>query len=360
MIGFSELLRGGNIPEKDEREYLDSIVYSGNALLQLVNDVLDFSKLEADQMTIQPEPTDFRELGDEVMKVFQYRAQEQKIKLVMDVPALPMMELDKLRIRQILFNLIGNAVKFTPSGSVTLHAEFMPNTDGTMCFTFSVIDTGIGIAETDRAKLMEPFVQLSKMRGTNSGNSGTGLGLSISKRMIEKMDGKLWMESEVGKGSTFGATLYHVLISKLDGKEGEEHDDRKLGTPPAKVTTVMLVDDVAMNRSVMKALCQKAGFVRIATASSGAEALAELGKEPTDLVLTDLWMPGMNGAQLAAKLRQDKRLASIPILAVTADAEAKDNFSMTNFNGVLLKPVTLDKILRLKGLSPQGFTHLRI
>lgn len=156
VIGFSDLLRDGGIPEAEAREYLDSISYSGNALLQLINDVLDLSKLEADQMKIEPAPIDFRELGEEVMKVFQYRAGEQQIELRVEMPPLPEMELDKLRVRQVLFNLIGNAVKFTCEGSVTLKAEYQPDHDGTCRVYLSGNRHGARIAPEDQARLMEP------------------------------------------------------------------------------------------------------------------------------------------------------------------------------------------------------------
>lgn len=347
VIGFSDLLRDGDIPEAEAKEYLASISYSGNALLQLINDVLDLSKLEANQMKIEPAPADFRELSEEVMKVFQYRAGEQQIELRIDMPPLPEMELDKLRIRQVLFNLIGNAVKFTNEGSVTLKAECQPNGDGTCEFTFMVIDTGPGIAPEDQAKLMKPFVQLSRIRGTDANNNGTGLGLTISKRLIEKMKGSLWLKSEPGKGSVFGASLHRIRISK-DSTASESSKAAVLScTAEAAALSILIVDDVALNLRVMKALCHRAGIGNIETALSGEEALAMLKKQPFDLVLTDMWMPEMTGVVLAEKIRGDKRFQDIPILAVTADVEAKDNFPLEYFDGVLLKPVTIEKVHKM-------------
>ncbi|MBS5532263.1 response regulator, partial [bacterium] len=310
------------------------------------------SKLEADQMKIEPAPIDFRELGEEVMKVFQYRAGEQQIELRVEMPPLPEMELDKLRVRQVLFNLIGNAVKFTCEGSVTLKAEYQPDHDGTCEFTFLVIDTGPGIAPEDQARLMEPFVQLSRIRGAAAGNSGTGLGLTISRRLIEKMGGTLWLKSEPGWGSVFGATLRHIRISK-ERKPAEPSEDKAPACGRASALSILIVDDVAMNLKVMKALCRKAGIEKIETALSGKEALTLLEAHSFDLVLTDMWMPEMNGAALAGKIRADRRFQEMPILAVTADVEARDNFPLEFFNGVLLKPVTLEKIRKMLG-SVQG------
>ncbi len=348
VIGFADLLRHGGVPAEQQGEYLESIAYSANALLQLINDVLDLSKLEADQMKIEPEATDFAALGSEVMAVFQYRAKEQGIVLRLEIPQLPMLELDRLRIRQILFNLIGNAVKFTPSGSVTLRANWAPSSDDHGELTFAVIDTGIGISQEDQAKLMEPFVQLSHLRGTNAGNSGTGLGLSISKRLVEKMDGRLWVKSTPFCGSEFGATLHQVKVAPYTAPVIRRES---LSLPPAaKIELpVLIVDDVEMNLRVMKAICGRAGVSQVVTASTGSAALAELEKRRYGLVLTDLWMPDITGAELASRIHADPRFARLPVVAVTADVEAKDNFPMEDFAGILFKPVTLEKLREVIG-----------
>ncbi len=351
VIGFAELLREGNVPPAEMKEDLESIAFSGNALLQLVNDVLDLSKLEAGQMEILPEPADFAKLGSEVMRVFAQRAAERKVRLIIDIPDLPMLALDKLRIRQILFNLIGNAVKFTPSGSITLRARFTPAADAASGeLLFSVTDTGIGISPADQNRLMEPFVQLSRVRSGNAAENGTGLGLSISKRLVEKMGGFLGIESRVGKGSTFFVRLPKIAVA------GEKPRDAVLPAAPQppmprKQLSVLLVDDVPMNLKVMAAMCRKAGAEDLVTAENGSSALDELRKRRYDIVFTDMWMPGMNGAELAAKIRADARLKEIPLVAVTADMEARDNFPLGSFNGVLLKPITLEKMRDALGLA---------
>ena len=179
----------------------------------LINDVLDLSKLEANQMKIITAFTDFNALCREVMLIFTFRAQENGNKLVSDVPDdLPELDVDNIRIRQILINLLGNAVKFTKKGTITLAVSFTPDPDSADTGTLrcAVSDTGIGISEEDQKKLMEPFVQLSKMRGTNAVNNGTGLGLSISKRLAVCMNGALTCTSRIGEGSTFLVTLNSV------------------------------------------------------------------------------------------------------------------------------------------------------
>ncbi|MEA4862903.1 MAG: PAS domain-containing protein [Victivallaceae bacterium] len=346
VIGFAELLRNGNVAPEVQKEYLDAIAFSGNALLQLINDVLDLSKLEADQMKIVPEPTDFPALCADVMRVFAHRAAEQHNKLECDVPPMPTLEVDVLRVRQVLFNLIGNAVKFTESGTVTLHARFSPETaeDGTL--SVSVRDTGVGISPEDQEKLMKPFVQLSRMRGTNAVNNGTGLGLAISRQLVRKMGGDPWMHSEPGKGSVFGMTIHHVRYSN---KPVVAPSAPAPAAAPAEfdAVTVLLVDDVAMNLKVLQAICADLKIGRVITAASGAEALAVLAKGRVDVVMTDMWMPGMDGAELLAKIRENPKFGALPVVAVTADVEAKDNFRMSGFSAVLLKPVTLENMRRI-------------
>jgi len=346
VIGFAELLRKGNVAPGVQNDYLDAIAFSGNALLQLINDVLDLSKLEADQMKIIPEPTDFQALCADVLRVFAHRAGEQRNKLACDVQPMPTLEVDVLRVRQVLFNLIGNAVKFTEAGTITLHARFTPDSAAEGTLSVSVRDTGVGISREDQEKLMKPFVQLSKMRGTNAVNNGTGLGLAISRQLVTKMGGEPWMQSEPGKGSVFGMTLRHVRYST---KPPAAEAEAPVAASAAEfgAVSVLLVDDVTMNLKVLQAICAELKVGRVVTASSGAEALAVLAKAPVNLVMTDMWMPGMDGAELLGKIRENPRFASLPVVAVTADVEAKDNFRMGGFTGLLLKPVTIESMRKI-------------
>ena len=351
VIGFAELLREGNASQKQEKEYLDAISSSANALLMLINDVLDLSKLEANQMQIITAYTDFNDLCREVLLIFTFRAQENGNKLVSDVPEdLPELDVDNIRIRQILINLLGNAVKFTKKGTITLHVSFTPDADSadTGVLKCAVSDTGIGISEDDQKKLMEPFVQLSKLRGTNAVNNGTGLGLSISKRLATCMNGELTCTSIPGEGSTFTVTLNSVRY-RAKAKSAAE----KTQTGPAaassldrdvKKISILIVDDVPMNLRVAKALFKKIGYSNVSTAESGKEALELLEKQPVDLILSDMWMPEMNGAQFSTAVKENPRLAHIPIVAQTADVETTGNFDMSHFDAIILKPLTGEKL----------------
>jgi len=341
VIGFSELLRDEELDRKTQKDYLDSIVYSGNALLQLINDVLDLSKLEAGQMTIMPGITDIRELCRDVMKVFQNHATEKNLKLCLKMEDLPLLSVDTLRIRQILFNLIGNAVKFTEKGNITVSAEFAFSLENAGTLRLGVRDTGIGISPADCKNLATPFVQLSGMRGTHAANNGTGLGLAISKRMAEAMNGELFIESELGLGSFFYVMLYDVKVEKTPLPEVSQKEE--VLTFPSSLS-VLVVDDVEMNLKVLQAMLSNAGIKEVAWATSAEKALTLLRSRRFDIVLTDIWMPGMNGVELADEIKKDPSLAQIPVIALTADMEVNSSFSMEHFSGILLKPVTVDKL----------------
>ena len=350
VIGFSELLREGGVSKKQQEEYLDAISTSANALLMLINDVLDLSKLEANQMQIITSFTDFNALCREVMLIFTFRAKENGNELVSYVPEnLPELDIDNIRVRQILINLLGNAVKFTKYGTITLHVSFTPDPDSADTGTLrcAVSDTGIGISEEDQKKLMEPFVQLPGLRGTNAVNNGTGLGLSISKRLAVCMNGELTCTSKIGEGSTFAVTLNAVRyraktapVRKLSTSEPGE------GTPArdAKQIRILIVDDVQLNLHVAKALFNKIGFNDVYTADSGKAALELLGGQPIDLILSDMWMPEMNGSEFSAEVKKDPRFAHIPIVAQTADVETNGNFDMSHFDAIILKPLTKGKL----------------
>ena len=351
VIGFAELLRDGGVTKDKQKEYLDAISTSANALLMLINDVLDLSKLEANQMQIVTAPTDFNALCREVMLIFAFRAQENGNQLVSEVPGdLPELDIDHIRIRQILINLLGNAVKFTQDGTITLHAAFTPDSASADAGTlrFSVADTGIGISEENQKKLMEPFVQLSGLRGTNAVNNGTGLGLSISKRLAVCMNGELACSSRIGEGSTFTVTLHSVRYrAKTVLPAVQEPPKPRPLARDLKALRILIVDDVPMNLHVTKALFNKIGFDNILTADSGRTALELLENHDVDLILSDMWMPGMNGADLAAAVKRNAKFAHIPIVAQTADVETGTDFDMSHFDAIILKPLTKQKLSRM-------------
>ena len=341
IIGFSELLRYGGLDEEQVKNYLESIVFSGNVLMELVNNILDLSKLDAESMVYTYDFCNFRKLGTKVLKAFAHRVSDGNVELRMDFPPqMPALKLDSQHVYQVLFNLMGNAVKFTKQGSITLKANCTPveGNPAKMDLEFAVRDTGIGIDKKHFASIFKPFQQIQNMTQTG----GTGLGLSICTLMIEQMGGTISVDSEVGKGSTFTVKLKNVDWRPLQPEEEETLELKEKTTAAAENASLLLVDDVMMNLNVLEALCKKAGVKDIVKAQSGAEALDILKVRRFTAVLTDMWMPGMSGTELAKLIRM--KYNDLPIYLITADVEYLKHYKEEGFTGCLTKPQTLDKL----------------
>ncbi|MDD3154231.1 MAG: PAS domain-containing protein [Victivallaceae bacterium] len=337
IIGYSELLKNDGSTSKQTVDYLENITYAGNALLQLLNDVLDFSKLEAGQMQLNLEWIDLQKLAGESMRVFALQAAAKHLRLINRVSELPELELDQLRIRQIIFNFMGNALKFTEQGMVELSVTFAKESADRGTLTLAARDTGRGISVEDQAKLMTPFIQLPQPGNLRGAQRGTGLGLAISKQLAEKMGGHAWVKSSLGAGSTFGITLKNVLYR--DKARPKIASPENPSEPDFETLFVLLVDDVKMNLDLLRAMCGKLGVGHVLMADSADAAMKIIEDNRVDLVLTDLWMPEVNGVQLAETIR--KRGFQIPVFAVTADTDSKENFDRNLFAGVLLKPISM-------------------
>ena len=345
IIGFTELLRLGIADEAERVKALDSIKVSGQTLLELINDVLDLSKLEAGKMEIETEPTDCAKLVRETVASFEAAAAKKNLQLIADVGAMPHLEIDPQRIRQIIFNLVGNSMKFTERGHIKVAAEYA---DGT--FSFSVEDTGCGISDEDQQKIASPYTQFGGGKGKRG---GTGLGLAICKQLVFKMDGTMELSSELGLGTTFKVILPKVKTAgEIKGKQLTSTQIIRMMPSSTQSLRVLLVDDMPINLAVVKALLARLGVRDIVTAANGREALEKLGgsgmpnvSEATfDIVLSDMWMPELDGEGLVRAIRKIPRLATLPVYAITADVEAQKTCMDMGFNGVLLKPVTLEKL----------------
>ncbi|MDD3886383.1 MAG: ATP-binding protein [Victivallaceae bacterium] len=349
VIGLAELLKAGSLPKATESEYIDAISDAGNALLALINDVLDLSKLEAGQMVFTPTGVDFAALIHSVSGIFIQKCQEKKLRMIVDIPPdTPVVCIDKLRVRQILFNLLGNAVKFTDAGSITIKADFQETSDKAGVLRFSVIDTGIGITDEDQKRIFQTFVQAKALRGTQAEHHGTGLGLAICKRMIEQMDGKMTVTSKLGHGSEFRVELYNVPTASSADLARHDVAVEKIA-PPGKIS-VLVADDVTMNRKVMSAILKRLDSrINVFNACNADEAWAIIEREKVDIFFTDLWMPGMNGAELTAKIRHSEKHRRLPVAAVTADVDGGESFDMSVFDAVLTKPITIEKIRNIIG-----------
>ena len=343
ILGYSELLQNGIKSKAERDEALQSIRASGTALLQLVNDVLDLSRMDSGKMAFVPVAVRLDKLTDEVLSSFRLVASGKGLSLVNNTAGVPALMLDEHRFRQILFNLIGNAVKFTESGSVTVSASH----DGDRLL-LRVTDTGCGIAPDMQTRVLDPFVQVIDPTHSLDRASGTGLGLSICRRLVEAMGGEIIVESELGKGSEFSIRV--PCVAAKDAEQEPETASKVDEAPKTLPEHVLVVDDSAANRLVLKAHLKRAGVSAIDFACDGVEALSALDAavkagSPHDIVFTDFWMPNMNGMELVEKLRNDPRFKDLPVYAVTADAEYRSDTRSELFTGVLLKPMTYELLM---------------
>ena len=356
ILGYSELLQRGIASEAERNEALKSIQASGTTLLELVNDVLDLAKMDAGKMTLSPEPVLMAQLTDEVFASFRMAADEKGLELVNHTADVPTVLLDAHRFRQILFNLIGNAVKFTAKGSVTVAASYVGKK-----LEVSVSDTGCGIPADILPRILDPFVQVQDASHSADRVIGTGLGLSICRSLVEVMGGELVVESELGKGSKFSIVVPNVgMASGTTGTTGTNGTgDLKSAPTVSSVSSVpsvpspcrvLVVDDSQVNRSVLTAFLKRAGVASIDHACDGEEALAEIDSamkagKPYNFVFSDFWMPNMNGLEFIEKLRADSRFSRLPVFALTADTEIRSDERTKLFTGILLKPITYDRLI---------------
>ena len=344
IIGFSEMLHLGIDDPEEKEKALDAIITSGQTLLELINDVLDLSKLESGKMELHPVPTDIAALVDRVANSFKVATSRTSVPLQTKVGKMPFLNLDPQRIRQILFNLIGNAVKFTAKGSITVRASYDNGT-----FTLAVIDTGCGISPENIKKLMSPYVQLQEHDSTQ----GTGLGLAICKQLAVQMKGTLELESTTGKGSTF--TLRIPNVEAFSETESDAYFSEH--TPPGEETrldetitekSILIVDDQKLNLRILQTMLSRLGIHKVLTAGNGKEALETLqNSAAVDLVLTDMSMPVMDGAGLVREIRKSPQLAAIPVYVITADVEMLGEYRQSGFDDMLIKPITLEKLKAL-------------
>ena len=341
IIGFSELLKNETNPDV-RQDYLDSIAFSGNTLLELVNDVLDLAYLDSGHLSLAREQIDLGRQIKLLLRTFESNAREKHLALRADISELPVLELDKHRVRQVLFNLVGNAVKYTDAGSVVVSASFERTASKFGTLRLVVRDTGIGIAAKDMSRLMQPYVRLQGMNA----RGGTGLGLAICKRIVESMRGDITIDSAPGKGSAFTVVLPDVPYIEGSITERAEATPEDIYTQIRDLSAlrVLVVDDLEMNRRVLAAGCRRLGAVRTEAASSSEEALSKLRHETFDLVLTDMKMPGMDGGDFIRAVRSELGLTALPVFIVTADIEARNYYKQLGADGVLLKPVVLSRL----------------
>ncbi|MBK0327471.1 response regulator [Rhodobacteraceae bacterium F11138] len=342
VVGMADLLTDTPLDE-EQRLYVSTIKSSGEALLVIINDVLDYSKIEADKLVLHPEEFDLERCIHEVMMLLQPIARDKDLPLLLDYDLfLPTRFVgDPGRIRQVLTNMVGNALKFTLSGHVIIRVTGVPAgpNDTASEIHITVEDTGIGIPDEKIDHIFGEFNQVEDEQ--NRQFEGTGLGLSISRRLIEMMGGGVWVESEVGKGSCFGFKI------TLDMASGEQPMPPIL---PGNLKHALVVDDQATNRSILQKQLTQLG-IKVTCCASGAEALSNMSPD-IDLVLGDHMMPGMNGLELVQTLRNGE-WADVPFLLLSNSARFAHNDPLFPLvQGLLQKPYPRHELFaQLAGIS---------
>ncbi len=347
ILGFTDILET-EITDEHHKHYLEAISSSGKILLGLINDILDLSRIEAGKMELQLEPVNPSVVLNEIRHIFSNKVKENGLEFQLEVdPTLPgSLLMDSLRIRQILFNLVGNAVKFTEAGFIKLSAcQGEPGVTvktGIVDIIFSVQDTGVGIPPDQLQSIFESFGQAKGHRAGKYG--GAGLGLAITRRLTEMMGGEISVQSEEGAGSIFKVHLKNIEISTNTGKLKEpENISSPLDVNNIQLgkATILIVDDKLYNRRLLVKFLDYPG-ITILEAENGLEAVEMAKRHRPDLILMDVKMPVMDGYEATLILKADEQLKSIPVIAVTASAmkEQEIEIKKSGSDGYLKKPVS--------------------
>lgn len=344
IVGFTNLLLETEISAR-QRDFLQKISFSSQTLLGLINDILDFSKIEAGKLDIDHVNFDLNSIMDHLLSMFAEISAKKGIKLSIssydNVPSL--LVGDPLRLSQVLINLTNNAIKFTDSGEVEIIVALRKLDPKTAGLLFTVRDTGIGIAEESIKKIFDTFTQADESMTRRFG--GTGLGLSICKRLIEMMGGEIWVESTLGKGSTF------YFSADFKYHSGSEGDIRETFKQPESITNLkgarlLLVEDNIINQEVAREILEGAGLI-VEIANNGREAVEAVDSHDYDAVLMDLQMPVMNGYEATRLIRSNTRHGKLPVIAMTAHAieGTSEECIAAGMNDYIVKPINKEYLL---------------
>jgi PAS domain S-box-containing protein len=337
ILGFSEVLMGA-VDNPKHKNYLKTILSSGKTLLSLINDILDLSKIEAGKMEIHEEAANVVAICEDMRDMFSQKVGEKGIEYVIEIdedfPAF--ITIDETRLRQILLNLIGNAIKFTSEGSVVTHFRSIKKYEEKIDVAIDVIDTGTGIPPEEHERVFDSFTQRAGQDEKRYG--GTGLGLAISKKLSVLMGGEIFLESEYGKGSKFSLVFERLEYSE-DAPPGGTNFESGVENIEFESSTVMIVDDVDYNRDLVISYLEDTNL-NLIEADSGRSAIQIARNQEVDLILMDLRMPGMSGYQATNILKVSEGTGQIPVIAYTASTTKTDmRKASIIFDGYLRKPV---------------------
>jgi PAS domain S-box-containing protein len=359
VVGMTDLALGTDLTA-EQREYLEMVKSSGESLLTVINDILDFSKIEAGKLTVDAIPFDLSDCLATTLKLLATRAQQKGLELAYDIhPDVPNALVgDPNRLRQIITNLIGNAIKFTEHGEVVMTVEAETQTDSAAILRFTVSDSGIGVPQEQQQAIFSPFIQADG--STTRKYGGTGLGLAISTSLVGLLGGRIWLESETGNGSTFHFTVSFDL-QPAPLPETRARDARWLHL---RDMPVLVVDDNAVNRRILEATLRR-WLMKPVLAGSGRAGVAALreGKmagKPFPLVLLDSQMPEMDGFSVAEEMKGDPELAGTTILMMTSAGRRGDGARCRALGiaAYLMKPISqtelLEAILTVLGMVSGG------
>ncbi|MDH5721141.1 MAG: ATP-binding protein [Spirochaetia bacterium] len=344
IIGFSDLLKE-KITDSKQKGYLNSIISASKTLLTLINDILDISKIEAGKLDVHYNPFNPHELFKEMEKVFSQKMAEKNIEFIINIEnSIPKgLVHDEIRIRQILLNLIGNAVKFTEKGFVKLSVtkEYTEDDKSKLDLSIIVEDSGIGISEEDKEKIFSPFLQSKDQSHAKYG--GTGLGLSISKRLVEMMGGSIKLNSELGKGSKFIVNIKDIAVASIEIDRSDKISENSLYD--FENSKVLVVDDIDENRELVRGYLEKYNF-EILEAENGKEGVRFAEDFLPDLIFMDMRMPVMDGYEAIKILKENEKTKKIPVVALTASGmKSSEEKIKTITEGYLRKPINKNDLL---------------
>jgi len=344
VIGLTGLLQRTDLT-LEQKDYVDTIRNSGNYLLSVINNILDFSKIDSGNMKLEQQPFDLKACIEESIDLVSMSASEKGLKLSLEMdPSTPQTIVgDPSRLRQILANLLSNAVKFTDNGEVIVSSAGQRRELGDYEIQFAIKDTGIGIPQEKMSQLFHSFSQIDNSTSRKYG--GTGLGLAISKRLVELMDGRIWAESEAGKGSIFHFTIVAPAAKKQI--VSMKSDKQPLSVPSSQdqyPLKILLAEDNLINQKVALQMLKKIGF-EADLAANGQEAISALERQPYDIILMDIQMPEMDGIEAAKKIRErwpnGPKIIAITAFALEGDREKCIEAGMDDY---ISKPIQIQEL----------------